>query len=127
MKDNHYTCRLGSLTLDIREHGDYGVAPRLYVDIEDETIFDNLANRTRRPYNIYKTAIWSSELPQVFDLGKLSWSQYAGCSCPCSPGFILPKQVVSIGGREWRWFNVWVTFKDLSHVDERKAPRLALI
>lgn len=33
-------------------------------------------------------------MPQVFEqLGlesvKFNWSQYAGCSCPCSPGFIL--------------------------------------
>ena len=124
---NHYTCRLGNLELSLREHGDYGVAPRLYVDIKDESIFEHVVNRKRRPYNIYKTAIWGSELPQVLNLGKLSWSQYAGCSCPCSPGFILPKQVISIGGREWRWFDAWVTFKDLSHVDERKAPRLVLI
>ena len=129
-----YTFRLGGAKVSLRERqwgrhtksSEFNAAPRLYVDVEDETILDNLANRKRRPYNIYKTAIWSSQLGQVFDLGKLQWSQYAGCSCPCSPGFILPKQQVNIGGKTWSRFDAWVEFKDLSHIDERKAPRLVL-
>jgi hypothetical protein len=133
MEDNTYTFRLGGATITLRERTwgrhttsrEYFAAPRLYVDVDDSLI-DNLANRTRRPYNDYKTIIWGSMLDQVFDLGKLQWSQYAGCSCPCSPGFILPKQDVNIGGKTWSRFDAWVEFKDIGHVDERKAPRLVL-
>ena len=62
---------------------------RLYIDTKDETILENLANRRSRPTQVYK-----SVLPQIFQaLGvpvkPVRWSQYAGCNCPCSPGFIL--------------------------------------
>ena len=56
--------------------------------------------------------IRSSLIDQIFDLSKLSWSQYAGCACPCSPGFIIPKQVVNLGGRTFQNFDVWVEFGD---------------
>ena len=72
---------------------------RVYVNIKGESILDNLMNRRERPYNVFKKEV----MPKVMDhleatLGidrknfKVSWSQYAGCSCPCSPGFILKSQ-----------------------------------
>ena len=48
--------------------------------------------RYNNPHTVYRKMV----LPQAFkELGLPSdtvarWSQYAGCSCPCSPGFILP-------------------------------------
>jgi len=71
--------------------------PRIYVRPEGETIVENfLEGRHTRPYTLYKKEV----LPQLFrvlGLGgpgidnriKVSWSQKAGCSCPCSPGFIV--------------------------------------
>lgn len=53
-----------------------------------ESVIENLANRTSRPLGLYRKLIpqilTQAGLPQQ----KVRWSQYAGCSCPCSPGFI---------------------------------------
>ena len=62
---------------------------RLYIDVQGETIMDNLMNRKSRPYQQYKAL-----MPEIFKLLNIepkpvTWSQYAGCSCPCSPGFII--------------------------------------
>lgn len=111
------------LSRDIR-YSEYSAAPRMYVHVENESILDNLANRKRRPYNVYKTLIHGSLLGQIFDLGKLTWSQYAGCSCPCSPGFILPHQTINIGGHRFTRFDVWVKIKGAPAVNETKAPRV---
>ena len=52
---------------------------------------DNLQNRHSRPYDQYRRLV----LPTVAKLiafrpgAKFRWSQKAGCSCPCSPGFIV--------------------------------------
>lgn len=69
---------------------------RISIYPEGENLIENLNNRRQRPYNIYKKEI----LPQLkkklkeehnIDLenNKIRWSQYAGCSCGCSPGFII--------------------------------------
>ena len=126
---NSYTCRLRDIKVTIHQRDsrlpwrEYSAAPRMYVGVKDESILDNMMNRKRRPYNVYKTMIHGSLLGQMFDLSKLQWSQYAGCSCPCSPGFILPKQVLNIGGHTFSNFDVWVTFEGAPAVDESKAPR----
>lgn len=63
----------------------------IYVWPEGESIWENLQNRRQRPYTTYKKEV----LPDVFEkMGlprdtKASWSQKAGCSCGCSPGFKL--------------------------------------
>jgi hypothetical protein len=62
---------------------------RIYIDVQGETIMDNLMNRKSRPYQQYKAL-----MPMIFELLNIepkpvAWSQYAGCSCPCSPGFII--------------------------------------
>jgi hypothetical protein len=84
----------------------YAQKMRIYFDIKGETLMENLENRRCRPYNEYKKL-----LPQVIkelqNQGlnitgneKIYWSQKAGCSCGCSPGFVLE------GG--WNKI-VWVT------------------
>lgn len=103
---------------------DYAKAPRMYVTIEAESVLANLVNRKRRPYNLYKTLIHSSGIGDVLDLSKLSWSQYAGCSCPCSPGFVLNRQYPEIEGDVYAYFDVWVALDGALNVDERKAPRV---
>jgi hypothetical protein len=105
-------------------HREFFAAPRMYVSVTDETIIDNLMNRKRRPYNVYKTLLRGSLLEQVLDLGNLKWSQHAGCTCNCSPGFILPSQQVSIGGHEFRNFDLWVDLATAPSVNEKIAPRL---
>lgn len=103
-------------------------APRMYVTVSDETVFENIANRKRRPYNIYKTLIHSSGISDVLDVTSLRWSQKAGCTlCPCSPGFILNSQTLLINDETVRYFDVWVTLESAPSVDERKAPRVPVL
>ena len=102
----------------------YSQSPRMYVSVSDETVLDNLANRKRRPYNVYKTLIHSSGISEVLNLSELRWSQSAGCTCPCSPGFIIGRQSVEIGEKLLHNFDVWVTLESAPSVDERKAPRV---
>lgn len=64
--------------------------PRIYIFPRDESIAEQFFNRKERPYKIWRKEV----LPQVWeqlgiDSAKVRWSQYAGCSCPCSPGFII--------------------------------------
>ena len=64
---------------------------RIYVFPKGETIMQNLMNRKQREHTVYKKEV----IPAVLEkMGlpadtKVRWSQYAGCSCPCSPGFIV--------------------------------------
>ena len=77
---------------------------RVYIDVEDETILEHLENRRSRPYTLYKKHI----MPKVLELlglpedTEVYWSQYAGCSCPCSPGFVIK------GGQSYN-LDIWVT------------------
>lgn len=103
---------------------DYHKAPRMYVSVADETVFDNLANRKRRPYNVYKTLIHSSGIASVLDLSELRWSQKAGCSCPCSPGFVLSRQAIECDGAWTSFFDIWVTLENAPAVDETKPARV---
>lgn len=109
----------------------YDAAPRMYV-WADETfnIAEDMMNRTRRPYTEWKKIIkpmFATYLPQV-NLEKLSWSQYAGCTCPCSPGFILGKRgVVLADGRHFHKFDIFVTLKGAPAVDESKPGRLVTV
>jgi len=113
-----FTCRLRDIEITIIERSsvgttwrEYSAAPRMYVSVKDESIIDNMLNRKRRPYSVYKTLIRGSLLEQVLRLGDLRWSQYAGCSCSCSPGFVLPKQVLNIGGHTFSNFDVWISIE----------------
>ena len=65
--------------------------PRLYIWVDKEAVLENLENRRKRPYTIYRMAV-----PEILKKAgfnsegvKANWSQTAGCSCGCSPGFIL--------------------------------------
>lgn len=63
-------------------------ATRIYVHPSQETVLDQLVKRRVRP-----VAEWRRLMPEILERAGLSaqkvrWSQRAGCSCPCSPGFI---------------------------------------
>lgn len=66
---------------------------RVYFWPKGETIVQNLLERHARPYNEYRKlmdeVIARAGLDEWRKLERASWSQYAGCSCPCSPGFVL--------------------------------------
>ena len=63
---------------------------RLHIWPQNESILQNLVNRTSRPHKLYREI-----LPEIFKKAGLpastraSWSQKAGCRCGCSPGFVL--------------------------------------
>jgi hypothetical protein len=61
----------------------------VYVHVKDEGLFQNLINRTSRPHTAWKPLVEQALRDHGFDFQKLTWSQKAGCSCPCSPGFIV--------------------------------------
>jgi hypothetical protein len=64
---------------------------RIYIFPKGENILQNIENRKQRPYTVYRKELIPAILESVkLPKGtKVRWSQYAGCSCPCSPGFII--------------------------------------
>ena len=67
---------------------EWNKATRVYVDEIGESIFENLQNRFGRPVDEYRKAALEA-LKHIGLDARLVWSQKAGCSCGCSPGFIL--------------------------------------
>lgn len=68
-----------------------GKTTRVFFFARKETLAEQLINRHHRPHRLYREL-----LPEVgkrlgIDVSRARWSQTAGCRCPCSPGFILPK------------------------------------
>jgi len=78
----------------------------VYVDVEGESILENLGNRFSRPVNLYKPAALAA-LEYTYGVPassiKLAWSQKAGCRCGCSPGFIAT-------GLPFTSRMIWLTF-----------------
>jgi len=62
---------------------------RAYFFPSDETVIDNLMNRRNRPHTQYKVLLLELLKKKGLKPEKITWSQKAGCSCGCSPGFIL--------------------------------------
>jgi len=63
---------------------------KVYVFEDGESIIENLMERRQRPSARYK-AIVLEQHPELE--GKIRWSQKAGCSCGCSPGFLVDHTV----------------------------------
>jgi len=66
-------------------------AARVYIFPKGETIWQNLENRRQRPHTTFRKEVMPAVLAEMGLPAntKIRWSQYAGCSCPCSPGFII--------------------------------------
>lgn len=99
-----------------REHTakDRFAKSRIYIEVQGETIMDNLMNRKSRPYQQYKAL-----MPQIFDLLNIehkpvAWSQHAGCSCPCSPGFIIKE--------DNRGVDYWITITYTNETTNTEEP-----
>ena len=96
-------------------------------------------NRTTRPVNawgrVIRKAMTQLELP-----GKIGWYQKAGCSCPCSPGFIWTEAPVldacwyadkanKLGdhvydnGYRMRNYDVWVSIEGAPTVRDDEAAQ----
>jgi hypothetical protein len=103
----------------------YNAKPRLYIHVEGENIMENILFRNNRPSKIYK-----SLLPEIFEaLGlpldtKASWSRTAGCTCGCSPGFVLSGVNVSVPCDFWA--TITSTEENIKVVDTDDAKMEAL-
>lgn len=106
----------------------YQVRPRVQVwgDSTNESVIENLNNRTRRPHAEYKKHALRilAESGVEFDATKMHWNQYAYCPCPCSPAFCAPKQVLKYNGVEYRNYDLSILVRDLGNVDYTKQGRL---
>lgn len=62
---------------------------RIYIWPHGETIMGNLLDRRNRPLGAFRTIAQQVLKEYGAPDAKIYWSQRAGCSCPCSPGFIV--------------------------------------
>lgn len=130
-----YESELGTITIQPRNmwrlsRRDRYKKPRMYVwPDENFNVLESLQNRTRRPYDAWRKAVKAlvAETGAPLDLTGMRWSQYAGCSCPCSPGFVLKSQVCEARaehhGFRSVYFDVHVTLRGVPTVDSSKAAR----
>jgi len=100
----------GRLYRNSRLGGYYARAPRIYIQLEGERSIWGLVARWGHPARKYRPLLPQilSELglPQDLDV---HYSRTAGCSCGCSPGFILPKELLQPGEPGWdAWADVYV-------------------
>jgi len=67
----------------------YHSRPRVYVHVAGDTVLADFACRFDRPHKVYRTFLPAILAAIGADGAKANWSQKAGCSCGCSPAFIL--------------------------------------
>ena len=82
--------------------GGYKVKSRIYIWPEGETILENFNNRRSRPLGIYREAAFNALDKLEVDRSRLEikWSQKAGCSCGCSPGFVVDGWTEKLSGND---------------------------
>lgn len=97
------------------EERSYRAKARMYFHVVGETILENLVERHCRPVAQYREV-----MPEVIAAAglhpstKVSWSRFAGCSCPCSPGFIV---------KDHSRFDVWVDVEYVLNDEEKEELR----
>jgi len=62
---------------------------RAYVWFDGETVLDNFVGRFSRPVPLMRLALKQALADLGIDAVKATWNQRAGCSCGCSPAFVL--------------------------------------
>ena len=102
---------------------DAGKKTRVYVSWSGENMAQDFVNRTSRPHGRVRPLVEMVLEEAGIDVTGMTWSQKAGCSCPCSPGFILPAGP--------RGESIWVKITGMPSVvegndDERLARAAAL-
>lgn len=95
---------------------EYDRKPRLYPSFK-ESLYDNLVNRTSRP----SRALGKLVRPALKALGynsTIGWSQTAGCSCPCSPGWVWTNAPEITFGDSYptRRYDAYITAEELPQV-----------
>jgi hypothetical protein len=89
---------------------------RVYVwASESFNVVEDLTNRRRRPHDAWRPVVEELLHRVGVEFDKMRWNQRAGCSCGCSPGFILE------GGPSKVEF--FVHLNDAPTVDETKPGR----
>lgn len=84
------------IKIQVRTTNKYSSKTKVHFFPSGENLLENLQNRRSRPYTEYRKKL----LPQVVDIlkelhdinltnSKFNWSQKAGCSCGCSPAFLV--------------------------------------
>ena len=102
----------------------YNAKPRMYVWADKEfSVLEDMANRFRRPFTTWRKVVKDRLADTQFNLERMPWSQTAGCGCGCSPGFVLEHQTIEIDGVPFHRYDVYVTLKDVSSIDETKPAR----
>jgi len=90
---------------------------RVYVSaVAEFNVLEDLTNRLRRPHKAWRPMVLAA-LEQIGIMPtRMYWSQYAGCSCPCSPGFRLDCT-------ETEYYAFWIHLNNAPTVDETKSGR----
>lgn len=52
-------------------------------------VLEDFVNRASPPWQLVKAPAETALREAGWEFERLRWSQRAGCSCPCSPGFIM--------------------------------------
>ena len=84
---------------------------KVFISPTGESLSDLLYNRTSRPHSWYRKEVLPT-LKGVLGMGeevKFNWSQKAGCTCPCSPGFLVTDNK-GFHGKEK--YNIYVTVSE---------------
>lgn len=94
--------------------------PRVYAWTDSKfDVVEDLTNRRRRPYQAWKPFVEEALHRLGIRFDRLAWNQKAGCSCGCSPGFVLVGSTVPYN------VDMWVTIKsEAPTVDESKQGRV---
>lgn len=73
------------------EYKSYMSKPRVYVRMTfpGSSMVDDLVLRRMHSPRKLKPLVIETLKENGIVVNKLKWSRYAGCSCPCSPGFII--------------------------------------
>lgn len=103
-RENSASRRNGSDRRDPRYgYGPYAKA-RIYFGLDGWSILDNLFNRGNEPHALVKPFIvpMALEAMGLPPETKVTWSRTAGCSCGCSPAFVVEAE-------NPKGYDVWVT------------------
>ena len=89
-------------------------ASRVYVySTGPFNVLEDLMNRYRRPAHLWRP-VTHEAMARIGIVGRLTWSQKAGCSCGCSPGFISN----AVRGGDFS-----IRVPDLTMIDDLLPPR----
>ena len=82
-------------------------APRVYVSRKCDNVLEDIIHRRSHQTSELRPLVLEALKKEGVDVSnlKVTWSQKAGCSCGCSPGFIL----LGVEPAQGRW-DMWVEY-----------------